>query len=925
LAQLTANNYKIFKWTEKDELIKGYLTKKSISHLTNKSSYQQWRFISALMSSPAGDVDVDSFVDFLHNLEVTDEQLVKSLIQYSYNLFKTFNSQKEKVETNFARYANDKLKGKSSFLGLKKTKGLGEIIDNAVNGDSRGQKASMVLEYLIEKNPDSISDFNKYLIYTHYTQRDINLASIKILLNHDPHKYENTILELISSISGFKQQFSIYLMLAELFPNKYGDKITEFGEKVFNKYCGVAPAKEARLSYEYLNRGSADVIYANFLLKKDREKAIERILRYVRESHFVSYLFIPEMEKQLGRDAVPIMLSGLHKDSNLVDKRWQDYFNRIFKLLDKYDISEHTEDLFKFGMEKTAKKYRIMTSNALTKYVDIITPSARTLLKGKVDDRIFGAMILQHSKDPVIREELHKMIDDERNDNTRDILLDAFRDVKFSESMNKAEVDNMIAKAVSRKKLNKWGEKWIDEESLPKLYWRDNGEALSLEEVRFLFYRSKRVKGMNSDIEARQVIGLLDESKSGKFAMALVKAYQDSNASSKFKYYLVMAGLIGKDSALTKLHTVFKNTVTNKRYKMAAMIVGAIAMVGSDKALRIVDTISRKYANKRRQIGVGAKEALEAAANELNITKDQLADRIIPDFGFEDHYLPFTSGEDEYRAFINKDFKLNYFNEDNKLRKSMPKDVSKETKAELKAIEKEIKEVVKTQKGRLENCLIAERSWEIDEWMNYYFSNPIMLIYVQRLLWGVYNEEHQLLNVFYCDDDLELYDVEDEEVDIEEGKYIKIVHPLHMEAGLLAKWKDKIYEMDRKFEFEQVNRTITLVPEGELERNVTKILHGKDIPKGADYVAGFLVKKGWIKSTGDGGYLEFNKINERNQNNAYANIEGPAAYYQGGTTPAKIYDVSFNNIKSRERITLNEVSDVFFSEVIADLKALIKA
>ena len=59
--------------------------------------------------------------------------------------------------------------------------------------------------------------------------------------------------------------------------------------------------------------------------------------------------------------------------------------------------------------------------------------------------------------------------------------------------------------------------------------------------------------------------------------------------------------------------------------------------------------------------------------------------------------------------------------------------------------------------------------------------------------------------------------------------------------------------------------------------------------------------------------------------NAYANIEGPTAYYQGGTTPAKVYEVSFTNSQNRERIELKDVPKVFFSEVIADLTALINA
>lgn len=711
------------------------------------------------------------------------------------------------------------------------------------------------------------------------------------------------------------------MLLAQQFPKKYNDQITKLGEQILNKYCGIAPDKNTCPNYDYVIKESSDIAYAKYLLDKDKQSGVKRLTEYTYDSHYINGRFLTEMEKELAEESLRMLLNGLHKEYSIVDERYQNYFGNLFQLLDKYDLSDHTEEVIRFGIEKTPKKYRVMASDALKKYIELVEPRAQQLLESKVNDRIFGAMILQHSEDPQIREQLMTLIDNERSDDTRDIMLEALSDIKFGQPFSQSDVDDMIAKADARKKLSKWGEKWIEEESLPKLYWK-NGKALSEKEIRFLFYRSKRVKGISSDIEAKQAIELLDSKKTEKFALQLIKGYQDSNADSKLKYYLVMSGLIGKDNVLNKLHTVFSSTVTSKRYRMAAMTVGAIAMVGSDKAIRIVDNIARKFANKRPQIGRGAKEALEAAAKELDITKDQLADRIIPNLGFEDHYLHFTAGEDDYRAFINKEFKLNYFNEDNKLRKSMPKDVSRETKAQLKAIEKEIKEVVKNQKGRLENYLVTERSWEVEEWMEYYLYNPIMLIYVQRLIWGVYDEDYKLLNVFYCDDDLELYDVEDEEVDIEAGTYIKIVHPLHMNAELLHQWKDKVYEIEKEFEFEIINRAVSTVPEEEAERNVTKILHGEEIPKGADLVAGFLLKRGWHKSTGDGGYLQFNRINDKEKINAYANIEGPAAYYQGGNAQAKIFEVSFSNSENRERVALQDVPKVFFSEVIADLIAL---
>jgi len=920
LQNICARNFREFNWSEKDELIKGYLTNQT---LTQQNNYYQWHYVLNKLSLPAGTPGAESFINFLHSLDISDTEITKRLGANPHASIYTRNEDKEIVETCFAAYIKPKLNASSSFLGLKKTPGLGVVLDELVKEKDRRNNSQVILKFLLDNSPESITDLNKYVVFTNYNGENLNMMGVNVLLEHDAEKYEDFVAGLSSKFNDHKDRFSVTSVLAEKFPGKYHEQMTILGNGVLNKYKGVEITKKTSCNYGYAHGGSMDILYGKYLFKHNREEAIKRFMDYSYDSQYINSRFLSFIEEELKEESLPFLINALHKEYTIVDDRWKNYFGTLFTLLDKYDLSSNTEDLLRFGIEKTPKRYRIQASNALAKYIELVTPRAQQLLEGKVNDRIFGAMILQHSEKPEIIAQLIELIDTERSDDTRDIMLDALSDIKFSKPLNKAEVDDMIAKADARKKLNKWGEKWIEEESIPKLYWKKEGKALSEKEMRFLFYRSKRVKGINSDIEAKQVFELLDETRSEKFGLALIKGYQDSNADTKFKYYLVMAGLIGKDGVLNKLHTVFKNTVTSKRYRMAAMTVGAIAMVGSDKALRIVDMIARKFANKRPQIRNGAKEALDAAASELEITMDQLADRIIPNLGFEEHYYAFESGEDQYRAFINKDFKLNYFNEDNKLRKSMPKDVSRETKAELKAIEKEIKEVVKTQKGRLENYLVTERTWEVEEWMEYYYANPIMLIYVQRLLWGVYDENHQLISAFYCDDDLDLYDVDDEEVDVEDGTYIKIVHPLHMSEELLTKWKEKVYSMDKEFEFEIINREVTLVSEEESERNLTKILHGEKIPKGADFVAGFLEKKGWLKSTGDGGYLQFNKINERDQVNAFANIEGPAAYYQGGEREAIIYEVSFSEHSTRQRKALMDLPKVFFSEVIADLKALI--
>ncbi len=153
---------------------------------------------------------------------------------------------------------------------------------------------------------------------------------------------------------------------------------------------------------------------------------------------------------------------------------------------------------------------------------------------------------------------------------------------------------------------------------------------------------------------------------------------------------------------------------------MAEYVVSALAMIGSDKALRLVEVIYRKFANKKPALSITAREALDASARELNLTMDELADKIIPNFDFEGIYKTFTIDGEEYRAFINSDFKLSYFTEDNKIRKSLPASAPKELKAEFKDIEKEVNDARKVAKRKIEKYMIEERRWPVEHWQTFF-------------------------------------------------------------------------------------------------------------------------------------------------------------------------------------------------------------
>ncbi|MBL0743684.1 DUF4132 domain-containing protein [Chryseolinea lacunae] len=875
--------------------------------------------------------DQESLVADLYRRGFTDEILVRTMCGLEYDPFYIGRSRyrnntetDERKISSFGKYLLPKLAPKKGFLGLGKESGLKTYIDDLYRTQefNRGYKINY-LQFLADYFPEGLEGSEReYLLSTEYGRQVMDVQVLYWLLNLNPVKYETLALQALDeSNAAIEKKMSVYLKLDKGLPGKYDEQITALGESHLAFFLTDA-SNERYFSDPGTDQGSFTEAYTEYLWNKNEADATSRIERLIAESTFLPAYYFHYLNRKLGERVIPLLMTVLFKDYQKMPSNEREYAKVILAILDKYDLLAYMDKLIEFGVTMADKKSRVMLAKTLSRFQEQMVPRAVLLLAEKTTaQREMAALLLSTVPTPEVTNVLNDGVDREVNDDTRDIMLETLQDQRFAHALDLAQVKHMIQLADTRKKMAKWSEKLLVEEDLPALYWKD-GAQLTEKEIRFLFYRMKRSKGTNSDIEARQVIHHIDTTRSGPFAKALVAAFQQSNADSKLKYYLILGGLLGDDEMMYNLHMLFKKSVTDKRVKMAEYVIGALAMVGSDKALRIVESIYRKFANKKPVLSEAAKEALDAAAQELNITLDELGDRIVPTFDFDGLYKPFTIEGESFRAFINHDFKLNYFNEDNKLKKSLPANAPKELKTEFKEIEKEINDVVKTQPGRLEKCMLDERRWSREQWEHVYLNHPILFVYAMKLIWGAYDAEGNLVQVFYCTEDTTLNDVNDEEITVDDSHRIGILHPLHLTEEQLSQWKDKAYNLPLTTVFPILDRPVFSVLEEEKELNVSKRFFKKAVPKGADFVNTFLVKQNWHKGSGDGGRSEFTKtFSERLK--AYASIEGPAAFYQGGNTPATVYEIIFQGKDWNDVVKIKNVPKVFYSEVMADIDQLI--
>jgi len=197
-------------------------------------------------------------------------------------------------------------------------------------------------------------------------------------------------------------------------------------------------------------------------------------------------------------------------------------------------------------------------------------------------------------------------------------------------------------------------------------------------------------------------------------------------------------------------------------------------------------------------------------------------------------------------------------------------------------------------------------------------------VYALKLLWGVFNKQGQLVNAFYCDEDAGFYDVNDEEVALETDQYIRILHPYYLSPEQRTQWNDKVYALELVTEFQILDRKVYTVNPAEKDLAYTHQFNKQKVPKGADYVNTFLVKRQWLKSGSDGGSIEFTKLYQEGAYTAHANIMGPAVVYQEGKAEAEVFEVNFYGKHWRNKVCLKDVPPLFYSEVMYDIELLLE-
>ncbi len=428
------------------------------------------------------------------------------------------------------------------------------------------------------------------------------------------------------------------------------------------------------------------------------------------------------------------------------------------------------------------------------------------------------------------------------------------------------------------------------------------------------------------------------------FTWALFEHWLKVGAPVKEKWAMEALGLLGSDAIAFKLTPLIRIWPGQSQHPRAVRGLECLRAIGTDTALIQINSIAQKV--KFKGIKERAIQCMEAIANSRNLTREQLADRIIPTFDLDETgSRVFNFGSRQFH-FVLLQLKP-MLRDEVGLKTDLPKpgvknnpDLANQALQEWKVLKKQIKEVIKLQTLRLEQAMITERRWKIEEFEMFLVRHPLMFQIVRLWVWNAFNSQGKRIGTFRITQDKSYANIAEETFKLESVAEVGIIHPLHLPEIEQKQWSDLFNTYAIMQPFAQLNRPIYNLNSSEV--NAQEITRFRNIKIPAIALRGTLEKLGWMRgSLCDSGFI-YEHLKSFEGGNITAIVNGyegiqiglsedesartiPQCFFIPGIHTEKTLGESLRwgrFAKPIVKVPLHNINPVIISEVLIDLTAV---
>ncbi|WP_329518520.1 DUF4132 domain-containing protein [Spirillospora sp. NBC_01491] len=254
--------------------------------------------------------------------------------------------------------------------------------------------------------------------------------------------------------------------------------------------------------------------------------------------------------------------------------------------------------------------------------------------------------------------------------------------------------------------------------------------------------------------------------------------------------------------------------------------------VGTDVALRFLHQISQKAADRKR-IRPQAEALLNKIAKERGLTSEQLADRLVPDFGLDaEGGMTLDYGPRSFRVGFDEQLKPYVVDDTGKLRKALPKPGAKDDPElapaayqRFTALKKDVRTIAADQIARLEAAMVTGRRWTPGDFRAFLVDHPLMWHIARRLVWTADDRPFRIA------EDRTFAGVDDQGFDPSPTARIGLPHPYHLGDTVKA-WSDVLADYEILQPFPQLGREVHPLTEEERGGHRLGRFEGVTVPIG---------------------------------------------------------------------------------------------
>jgi len=424
---------------------------------------------------------------------------------------------------------------------------------------------------------------------------------------------------------------------------------------------------------------------------------------------------------------------------------------------------------------------------------------------------------------------------------------------------------------------------------------------------------------------------------------------------------MLAVGVFGDDELVRQLASLVRAWPGESAAARAQQGLDVLVVHGGDTALLQVSLIAEK--SKFAGLKKGAAERIGAIAERRGLTRDELADRLVPTFGLdEDAGAILDFGPRRFTVTFDEQLVPRVKDEAGTLLKDLPKpakaddaDKAKAAKSRLSGLKKDVKAVADVLLRRLERAMLEGRAFDAGVFRTCFVEHPLSFHVARRLLWEARDVDGQRLGLFRLAEDRTFADEHDDAwnsslwrsakdlnnqdysttswSNLPRGAQVAVAAPLELDDATLARWSGLFADYELLQPFAQLGRGRHRV--ADTERTATALTRFAGRTLSAPKLVFGLESRLWRREgAGDGGSFG---SHDRELGGVRATVSYDGAVAMGFIEESEaltITDVTFattrplrvagREIPAKTTLTLGDVPLALFSEVVADLEAVLR-